>query len=97
MSYIGDSNRPHEYHLQVAFNNDDAESSWRPIDTRIRNLFASERTSFWTCSRGRKSKRRRLNPPDDDHDELRRRHRRQDMSEYDSCTSEIPKTGSRGK
>lgn len=99
MSYIGNSNRPHEYHLQVAFQNDDAGTSWRPIDTRIANPLLREESTFWTCRQGKKSKRLRLSKDNDDSgkDELRRRRRQDDMPEYDICEEEIPKTGQRGK
>lgn len=101
ISYVGDSNRPNQYHLQVAFQNDDAGSSWRPIDARMPNPFRGEQKAFYVCnSCGRK--RRRLNKPnkggDDEKDELRRRRRRrQDRPEYDMCFMEWNHSGFGGR
>lgn len=47
MTYVGDSNRPRQYHLKVDFiKNGRIEKS---IDTRIRNPLKSEDSTFWIC------------------------------------------------
>lgn len=53
MTYQGDSNRSHEYHLKVDFiKNGKIEKS---IDTRIRNPTKSQNSTFWICRTCRSS------------------------------------------
>lgn len=47
MTYILDSNRPDEYHLQVDFFN--GNKKLKSIDSLIRNPFKKEDSTFWIC------------------------------------------------
>lgn len=63
MSYIGNSNRPNEYHLRVNYIENGSNIS--SIDTRLHNPFLTEASTFWICSTCRSNRH--------EHDELRRR------------------------
>lgn len=56
MSYIGDSNRPNEYHLEARFVSNGRTIT--QIDTRLHNPFVNEDSSFWICRRCPTSRRR---------------------------------------
>lgn len=47
MTFIGDSNRPNEYHLQVDFF--DGKKKIDSIDTHIENPFLKQDSTFWIC------------------------------------------------
>lgn len=47
MLFMGNSNRPHAYHLQVEFF--DANKSLKWIDTHIRNPLKKQDSTFWIC------------------------------------------------
>lgn len=49
MTYIADSNRPHEYHLSVKFFENDRDNNEQSINVNINNPFKSEDSNWWVC------------------------------------------------